>query len=124
MAVTVIKANQNIVATTVVQDTEANSTAQDNTTGAAGSLYTVEVDNTGNTTYVYFKMADTINATGSTTPADLVFAASGSAVSNYNMPAGVSFVNGFSHWCVTSPTGSSVANPGSAVTVRYTVIDA
>jgi hypothetical protein len=124
MAVTVIKANQNISATTIVVDTNTNSTAQDNTTSAAGTLYSVEVDNTGNAGYVYFKMADTVDATGGTTPADLVFAASGSATANYNMPSGVSFVNGFSHWCVTSPTGSSVANPGSAVTVRYTVVSA
>ena len=123
MAVTVIKANQNVVSTTIVVDTTTNGTAQSNTTSAAGTLYAVEIDNTNNAGHVYFKMADVLVGTAGTTAADLVFAATGSKTTNFNMPNGITFINGFTHWCVTSATGSSTTNPGSAVTTRYTVVD-
>ena len=122
MAVTVISTNQNLVASKIVQDTDADSTAQDNTTGAVGTLYSVEVVNTLNTNYVYFKMADTVTATGGTTAADLVFACSGSTTTNYVMTEGVEFINGFSHWCVTGSAEANVTNPAAAVTVRYVVV--
>ena len=103
----------------LVQDTDADEVAADNTTGATGTLYFVEVDNSANAGAVYFKLADTTNATAGTTAANLVFQVDGSSTKQFIMPRGVSFGTGFSHWCVTAAAEASVAAPGAAVIVRY-----
>tara|TARA_R110002020_G_scaffold418073_1_gene627332 strand:+ start:330 stop:695 length:366 start_codon:yes stop_codon:yes gene_type:complete len=121
MAITVIKTNQNIASSTIVKDTNANGTAADNTTSAAGSLYSIEVINP-NTDWVYFKLADTADATAGTTDATLIYPATGAATSSVVFPQGIAFANGFSHWCVTAATGSSTTNPSSAVTVIYVTV--
>ena len=53
MAVTVTN-QSNPLAAKLVQDTNATNSAVDNTTGAAGTLYMVEVDNTGLRHYCLF----------------------------------------------------------------------
>jgi len=118
MAITVTN-QANPLGARMVQDTNANATAADNTTGASGTLYFVEVDNTNNAGAVYLKIADSANATGGTTAAEVCLACDGSSRSQYVFPRGISFGSGFSHWCVTAPAEASTANPGSAVTVRY-----
>ena len=118
MAVTVTN-QTNPLGSKLVQDTTANGTAVDNTTGADGVLYMVEIDNTANSGIVYFKMADTDDATAGTTTAGLVLLCNASTKMSYVFPTGITFSTGFSHWCVTSATESSVANPSSAVVVRY-----
>ena len=125
MTFKVIKASQNIASTTIVEDTSADFTLQANTTGDSGTLYSVEVDNRNNSSFVYFKLADSAIASGSVAllTASMIFPATGSAVVTYNIPTGSVFVNGFSHWCVTGPEYSSTTNPASDVVVRYTVID-
>ena len=125
MTVKVIKANQNLAPTTVVEDTSADSTLQANTTGDSGTLHFVEIDNRNNSGFVYFKLADSANASGSVAllTASMVLPATGSAVVSYNIPTGSVFVNGFSHWCVTGAEVSSTTNPAASVIVRYTVLD-
>jgi hypothetical protein len=118
MAVTVTN-QSNPIGSKLVQDTSAAGTAVDNTTGASGVLYVVEIDNTANSSVVYFKMADTDDATAGTTAAGLVLLCNASTKMSYAFPTGITFSTGFSHWCVTSATESSVANPSSAVVVRY-----
>jgi len=103
----------------IVQDTNANATAADNTTGTTGTLYYVEIDNTANGGAVYAKFADSTNATGGTTAADICLLCDGSSTKRYVFPNGLSFGTGFSHWCVTSAAEASTASPGSAVTLRY-----
>jgi hypothetical protein len=125
MTVKVIKANQNLASTTIVEDTSADSTLRSNTTGDSGTLYSVEIDNSLNSDFVYFKFADSADATGSVAllTASMVLPATGSSVVTYNIPTGSVFVNGFSHWCVGGPEYSSTTNPTFNVAVRYTVID-
>ena len=125
MSIKVIKANQNIASTTIVEDTSADSTLRANTTGDSGELYSVEIDNRLNPNFVYFKIADSADATGSVAnlTASMILPATGSSVIAYNIPTGSIFVNGFSHWCVTGPEYSSTTNPTNPVAVRYTVID-
>lgn len=102
----------------IVQDTDADGTAKDNTTGTTGSLYYVEVVNP-NGGLVYFKMADTTDATSGTTAANLVITCAGSATTRVILPAGIAFAAGFSHWCVTGVGENQTASPSSDVTVRY-----
>ena len=103
----------------LVQDTSATGTAVDNTTGASGILYAVEIDNTNNAAISYFKMANSTDATAGTTAADLCLFCPASSKVNYVFVGGIAFDAGFSHWCVTGPGESNTNAPGSAVVVRY-----
>ena len=118
MAVTVTN-QSNPLGAKLVQDDDATNTAVDNTTGAAGTLYMVEVDNTGYGTIVYFKLANATTATAGTTAAAMVFLCPASAKRSYVFPEGIAFSAGFSHWCVTESAESNTNAPGTPPTVRY-----
>ena len=118
MAVTVTN-QSNPLGSKVVQDTNSDNTAVDNATGASGTLYAAEVNNSANGSAVYFKLADSTNATAGTTAADLVLMCPANTTKNYVFLGGIAFSNGFSHWCVTGAAESNTTSPGSAVTVRY-----
>ena len=117
MAVTVTN-QSNPLGARLVQDTAATNVAVDNTTGTDGTLYAVEIVNSTGSP-VYFKLADTADATAGTTAADVVLMCGGSSTQNYVFPSGIVFSVGFSHWCVTGAAQSSVVAPGSAVIARY-----
>ena len=117
MAVTV-STQVNPIGTKLVQDTAAGETAVDDTTGAGGVLYMVEVDNTANAFTVYFKMADTDNATAGTTAAGLVLMVPASTKMSFAFPTGITFDNGFSHWCTKTAAENSEVSPGTVI-VRY-----
>ena len=118
MAVTVTN-QSNPLAAKLVQDTAATNSAVDNTTGASGILYMVEIDNTNYAAIVYFKLADTDDATAGTTAATMQFMCPASVKRSYVMPEGVAFSTGFSHWCVTEAAESNTSAPSSAVIARY-----
>tara|TARA_R110002060_G_scaffold8068_2_gene12127 strand:+ start:1224 stop:1595 length:372 start_codon:yes stop_codon:yes gene_type:complete len=118
MAVSVTN-QSNPLGTQLVQDTIAGSTAVDNTTGTSGTLYAVEVDNSANASAVYFKLADSTDATAGTTAADLVIMVPASSRASTVYPTGIVFSNGFSHWCVTGAGEANVVAPALAVIARY-----
>ena len=118
MAVTVTN-QSNPLASKLVQDTAATSTAVDNTTGASGTLYMVEIDNSNYGTIVYFKLANATSATAGTTAAAMVFLCPASAKRSYVFPEGIAFSSGFSHWCTTESAESGTSAPGTTPTVRY-----
>ena len=118
MAVTVTN-QSNPLASKLVQDTAATSTAVDNTTGASGTLYMVEIDNSTYGTIVYFKLANATSATAGTTAAAMVFLCPASAKRSYVFPEGITFSAGFSHWCTTGETESNTTAPSTPPTVRY-----
>jgi len=118
MAVTVTN-QSNPLGAKLVQDTSATGTAVDNTTGASGTLYAIEIDNTNNGAISYFKMANSTDATAGTTAADLCLLCPASSKVNYVFVGGIAFSAGFSHWCVTGAAESNTTSPGSAVIVRY-----
>ena len=118
MAVTVTNQTSPL-GSNLVQDTTAGGTAVDNTTGASGVLYMVEIDNTNNGAISYLKMANSTNATAGTTAADLCLFCPGSAKRSYVFPEGITFSTGFSHWCVAEKAESNTTGPSSAVIVRY-----
>jgi len=107
----------------VVEDTDATNVAADNTTGTSGNLYAVEITNPNAGGSVYFKLADSTDATAGTTAADIVLECPANTTKNYVFLGGVAFSNGFSHWCVTGAAESNTVAPsvllGSSVTVRY-----
>ena len=118
MAVTVTN-QSNPLASKIVQDTGATSTAVDNTTGASGTLYMVEIDNSNYGTIVYFKLANATSATGGTTAAAMVFLCPASAKRSYVFPEGIAFSSGFSHWCTTGSAEANTSAPTTPPTVRY-----
>lgn len=121
MAVTVTN-QSNPLGSKLVQDTNCSNTAVDNATGGTGNLYAVEITNP-NGSSVYFKLADSANATAGTTAADIVLECPANQTRNVVFMAGIAFSVGFSHWCVTGAAEANVTAPtsggGSAVTVRY-----
>jgi hypothetical protein len=118
MAVTVTN-QSNPLGAKLVQDTAASNTAVDNTTGANGTLYAVEIVN-GAPTIVYLKLSNSADATAGTTAGDVVLMCAASSTQNYVFPSGIVFSSGFSHWCVTGAAESNTGAPGgSGVTVRY-----
>ena len=118
MAVTVT--NQlNPVGARIVNDSNTGATAADNTIGTTGTLYAVELDNTANSSAVYFKMADALTATSGTTAATLVLVCPASTKMSYIFPTGIGFSAGFCHWCVTGAAESETTGPSLAVVARY-----
>ena len=62
------------VGTKLVKDTDANEVAQTNVTGAAGTIYMLDIDNTGNPADVaYLKIYDDAAPTVGTTDPDFIF---------------------------------------------------
>ncbi len=118
MAVTVTN-QSNPLGSKIVQDTAATATAVDNASGASGTLYMVEIDNTSYSTAVYFKLADATSATAGTTAATMALFCPASSKRSYVFPEGLAFSNGFSHWCTTGAAESSTAAPSTTPTVRY-----
>jgi len=103
----------------IVQDTSVVNVAVDNATGASGTLYAVEITTTTGST-VFFKLADTTDATAGTTAADIVLRCPGNSQKSYIFPGGIPFTAGFSHWCVLSAAESNTTTPGdSNVSVSY-----
>ncbi len=118
MAVTVTN-QSNPLGSKMVQDSSAANTAVDNTTGATGNLYAVEIDNSLNAAPAYFKLADSANATAGTTAADIVLECPASSKKNYVFLGGIAFSAGFSHWCVTGAAEADTTSPTNPVVVRY-----
>ena len=118
MAVTVTN-QSNPIASKLVQDTAATNEAVDNASGGSGTLYMVEIDNSGYSTAVYFKLANATSATAGTTAAAMVFLCPASVKRSYVFPEGIAFSAGFSHWCVTESAESNTSAPATPPTVLY-----
>ena len=119
MAVSVTN-QSNPLGSKLVQDTDCSSTAVDNATGGTGNLYAVEITNP-NGSPVYFKLADSANATAGTTAADIVLECPANQTRNIVFVGGIAFTVGFSHWCVTAAAEASAVAPASAVTASYVI---
>tara|TARA_R110000765_G_scaffold47073_9_gene96900 strand:+ start:261 stop:632 length:372 start_codon:yes stop_codon:yes gene_type:complete len=120
MAVTVTN-QANPIANKLVQDTDADEVGAFNTTGAAGTLYYLEVDNTANSGQtVYLKMSEDVTGiTVGTTAPHYAFMLKGGARRSFVFPVGLVFSAGFSHWCVTGAGTAGTTAPTNPVVVRY-----
>lgn len=103
----------------VVIDTDADENAQTNTTGSAGKMHMLQIDNTNNSGVVYVKFYDTAGSiTVATANPNYQFRADGSTLHTLVFPEGLTFAVGFTHVCVTNVAPGDTG-PGSAVTIRY-----
>lgn len=118
MAVTVTT-QANPLAQKIVKDTSTDNTAATNTTGASGTLYLVEVDNTANGAASYVKFYNTATVTVGTTAPDLIIMVPASSRVNCMFSTGIAFGTAFSHACVTAGGTGGTTSPGSAVVLTY-----
>jgi hypothetical protein len=107
----------------LVVDLDANASAEENVTGnSSGTLYSVDIDNTQNTSdAVYLRIRDAATAD----PANasnglhnwLLPCLAGQSMS-YLMPSGTAYASGLSVWCTTDPALTNTDSPTNAVIVR------
>ena len=103
----------------VVQDPAAAAVGQDNVTGAASTVYHLEVDNTANAgTPVYFKFFDLADPTIGTSAPQHTFYVPGDAVGVFTCADGWVFGVAVSYACVTGREVASTAAPSASVPVK------
>lgn len=106
------------VGTKLVVQTEANSTSNNNVTGAAGSIFQIDLDNSANADNpAYLKIYDNASPTVGTTPPDLIFKAPVNTRLNMCVPDGIAF-NDLSFAVVTTGGTAGTTDPTSAVVVK------
>lgn len=105
--------------TKLVTDTLADSTAEANVTGATGSFYYVQIDNSENMAASFIKLRDATSATSSTAVPHWVLYAPASTLISYIVYSGSPFAAGLSFWGTsTADNATSQTDPAVAVTVR------
>ena len=109
------------IATDVIEDTSANSTAQNNVTGAAAVFFGILIDNTANSAASYVKIYNHASPTVGTTAPDFVFACPASVSRQYTMAGGVALGTAISYACTTAGGTAGAVSPSSAVIVRILV---
>ena len=103
----------------VVVDTDVDENAQVNTTGSAGKMHLLSIDNTANSVVVYVKFYDTAGSiTVATANPNYIFRADASTLHTLVFPEGLTFAVGFTHACVTNVAPGD-SPPSSAVKIRY-----
>ena len=108
----------NPVGTKLIVDTEANATAKNSVTGAAGAVYMAELDNGANSDNpAYLKIYnDPAPVTGTTEP-DMILSVRASQRMDFVMPAGWIFEN-LSFVCVIESGKEGTTSPTNPVIVR------
>ena len=109
------------LATKIFKIATANNTANANFTGATGSLFMIQIDNTSNSAASFVKLVDATSATVGTTAPTLCFAAPASTKLSYLIPGGVVFSAGFTIFCTTSAGTAGTTSPTNAVTVHCVI---
>lgn len=106
------------VGTKLVVETAAGATPANSVTGAAGTLYMVEVDNTANPADpAYLKVYNDPAPVVGTTPPDLILHVPVNQRRDFVVPAGWDF-SALSFACVTSPGTAGSTAPANPVVVR------
>jgi hypothetical protein len=119
---TVTLTNQsNPIGTKVVKIQAPNNSADANITGAAGTLYMLQIDNTANSSSMYFKLVDANAATVGTTSPDFVLRVRASTKTTFVIPGGLVFSTGFTAFCVSTGGTAGTSSPSSAVVV-YAIV--
>jgi hypothetical protein len=108
----------NPVGTKLIVETSAGATPDNNVTGAAGTLYTVEVDNSGNPAdQACVKIYDSAAPVVGTTPPEFCVRVKPNQRRSIVIPEGWDFT-ALSFACVTAPGTAGQAAPANPVIVR------
>ena len=102
----------------IVSDTAAGAVGQDNVTGAASTIHSIEVDNTANSsTTVYFKVWNSANPTVSSDAPDYTFPVPGGKKIAFTTGDGLVFSVAISYACVTGKAKGNTSAPASSVPI-------
>ena len=100
-------------------DTSADNTAEDNVFTGSRTLYTVQIDNSSNPTAVYVKAANATSITPASNNPDYVFYAAGNQKLSYVIYAGMALSAGLSFWGTTTQANATAqTSPDPAPTVK------
>lgn len=106
------------VGSKLIVETAAGATANNNVTGAAGTLYMADVDNTANVaTPAYLKVYNAAAPTVGSTAPDLILAVPAATRRTFVIPEGWAF-SFLSFACVTTPGTAGSTSPAANVPVR------
>ena len=94
--------------------------SEDDVAAAAGTLYQIQIDNTGNAAVTYVKLYDAGAAavTVGTTAPDWIFRVAASVSRTIPFPEGAAFATALSVAALTAGGTAGTTGPTSAVTVR------
>ncbi len=102
----------------VVSDSAADENGQNNVTGAASTVHSIQIDNTANSgTRVFFKLYDAADPHIGTTAPDYVLPVQGGAKRTFISSDGFVFSTAVSYACVTGAAKSDTTGPSSAVKI-------
>ncbi len=106
------------VGSKLIVQTEAKEVADNDVTGAAGSIYQLDVDNTGNSDNpAFLKLYDNAAPTVGTDPPDFIFKVPVNQRRNIVAIDGLDFTN-LSFACVTAGGTAGVTPPTNPVIVK------
>ena len=102
----------------LIKDTDANATAKTDVTGAAGTIYMIEIDNTGNPADVaYLKIYDNGAPTVGTTAPDFIFKVPVNQSRTIICPDGLDFTT-LSYAVVTTGGTAGTTAPSNDVSLN------
>ena len=102
-------------------DTDLGTSPVTNITDGAGTVYSIQVDNTANSGQVYLKLYDNLVDGGidqNGTEADYIIGIDGSSNRVISFPSGLVVTSGLSLRCVAGYALSNVSDPGQNVSVK------
>jgi hypothetical protein len=107
------------LADSLIIDTSADNTAENNVFDGSLTLYTVQIDNTNNPTAVYIKAANATSITPASNNPDYMFYAPGNQKLSYVVYAGMALSAGLSFWGTTTQANATAqTSPDPAPTVK------
>lgn len=104
----------------MIHDSDVNSTIINNIILKSGTVYNIEIDNTGagTPTVVYFKIWDSKSPTLGTDYPDYVFMIPANVKRNISTIDGLTIENGLSYACVKGNAFDNSVDPDTTVQVR------
>jgi|8_EtaG_2_1085327.scaffolds.fasta_scaffold133358_2 hypothetical protein len=87
------------------------------TANSSGTIYMLDIDNTKNTTDVYFKIKDHGSNVGAGQTPDWMFKGKAGVVTSYVFNTGLAYAAGVSIWCTQMATVANNTAPTNAVRI-------
>lgn len=108
------------IGTHVIEESVSDNSIQSGDT-SSGSIYSVYIDNTANSSAMYVKLFENASPTLGTTDPGFLFSVGASSTIQYNFPQGIAYSTALKWAVVQGGTDDNTTGPGSAVIVRITI---
>lgn len=107
---------------TLVKDTDADATAENDVNTGAATVYIIKVDNVNNGSQaVFLKLYNNVAPTVGTTAPDMVWRVPGGAAPTIMIAEGINFATGLSFACVTAGGTGGTTSPTNDVAVSLVI---